>query len=182
MKLYFAYGANLNIESMRWRCPDAVPVEAMYLQDYRLAFSGVATIQPSPGEFVPGALWAITEKCEAALDIFEGYPTFYRKQTVTVDGMEIMFYVMNHDLPGEPSVNYLMTIAEGYQDWQLQLDDLWSAVRITQEESYDRMHRGNTPNTISTHRDVESMVYMESGNDLRWLRDDEYTHRDPAPF
>jgi len=181
MKLYFAYGANLNMESMRWRCPDAVPVKAMYLSDYRLTFSGVATIQPSPGEFVPGALWSITEKCEAALDVFEGFPTLYRKETIEIDGEPVMFYVMNHDSPGEPSVNYLMTIAEGYQDWRLELDDLWSAVRITQEESYD-LQRSTTTRNHRMGGSLENDLYMESGNDLRWLRDDESTHRDPAPF
>lgn len=122
---------------MRYRCPDAVPVETFYLQNYRLAFSNVATVKPSAGDYVPGALWTITEKCEASLDMFEGYPTLYRKQTIVQDGQEIMFYVMNSDRPYEPSLGYLMTIAEGYQDWGLPLDDLFDAVRDTQEEYYD---------------------------------------------
>lgn len=177
MKFYFAYGANLNIQSMRWRCPDAVPLQAMYLNDYRLAFSGVATIQPRVGEFVPGALWNITEKCEAALDVFEGYPTLYRKETIHLEDMEIMVYVMNHDAPSEPSINYLITIAEGYQDWRLELDDLWSAVKTTQEEAYDLQR-----STATTHRDsrmgrsLEDHVQLESSHDLRWLRDDELAH------
>jgi len=84
--------------------------------------------------------------------------------------------------PGEPSVSYLMTIAEGYQDWGLELEDLWSAVRITQEESYDYLQRRNTQKSLSSLGGMEDMVHMDSGHDLRWLRDDEYAHRDPAPF
>ena len=82
MKLYFAYGANLNIENMAQRCPSAVAIEPFYLHDYRLMFSGVATIEPALNARVPGALWAITEACEKSLDVFEGYPWLYRKQDI----------------------------------------------------------------------------------------------------
>ncbi len=160
---------------MNRRCPDAVAIEPMYLPDYRLAFSGVATIQPSQGNFVPGALWAITERCEASLDIFEGYPSMYRKETIMVDGMEIMFYAMNSNDPYEPNVNYLMTIAEGYQDWQLELDDLFDAVRITQQESYRHDLQRSTSSTRNTgqyHGLLESSLYLESSDGLCDLRDD----------
>ena len=136
MKLYFAYGANLNKEGMRVRCPGAMIVRSHQLKDWRLIFSGVATIQPSPGDTVSGAIWSITDKCEKSLDMFEGFPTLYRKEYIRIRGHEVMFYVMNHDKPSEPSLGYLMTIAEGYEDWNLQLDNLWNAVRTTQNESY----------------------------------------------
>jgi gamma-glutamylcyclotransferase (GGCT)/AIG2-like uncharacterized protein YtfP len=146
MKLYFAYGANLNMDGMAHRCPGAVAIQPFYLDDYRLAFSGVATIQPSPGDRVAGGLWAITEECEASLDCFEGFPTMYRKETVTVEGMEIMFYVMNSDPPQPPDPGYLMTIARGYQHFGLDLEDLDDAVRTTQEEHYD-LHRSTPSGT-----------------------------------
>lgn len=176
MKLYFAYGANLNKDSMKYRCPDAVEVMPFYLKDWRLSFSGVATILPSPGEQVPGALWAITEACEKSLDRFESYPTLYRKEQIQADGMEFMAYAMNHDEPWQPDINYLMTIAEGYENWSLPLEDLWSAVRTTQMETdYDLQWS----TTAGDRRDngMEELVRMESGHDLRWLRDDRSTYR-----
>lgn len=134
MKLYFAYGANLNISNMRYRCPDAVAVEPMYLHGWRLAFSGVATIQPDVDGCVPGGLWAISEQDEINLDCFEGWPYLYRKEILHYNGLEFMVYIMNSDLPSEPSSGYLMTIAQGYQDWSLDLEDLSLAVqRNTQE-------------------------------------------------
>jgi gamma-glutamylcyclotransferase (GGCT)/AIG2-like uncharacterized protein YtfP len=136
MKLYFAYGANLNLEGMSYRCPKSKPVKSLYLKDWQLCFSGVATVVPQKGSCVPGALWQITEECEASLDMFEGFPTLYRKETIKIGKDEIMFYVMNRDIPAEPSLGYLMTIAEGYEDWNLRLSDLWDAVRDTQDQVY----------------------------------------------
>jgi gamma-glutamylcyclotransferase (GGCT)/AIG2-like uncharacterized protein YtfP len=180
MKLYFAYGANLNIESMRHRCPGAVAIQPWYLDDHRLAFSGVATVQPAPGQRVPGALWAITNECERSLDRFEAYPSLYRKEQVQLDGRPVMFYVMNQDPPAEPAVDYLMTIAEGYEDFGLCLQDLWTAVKTTQEESYDLQWSTNTGSTHGeSDTDLADHVYLESGHDLRWLRDVQLAHRDP---
>ena len=174
MKLYFAYGANLNMEGMAYRCPQAVAIQPFYLEDYRLSFSGVATIQPRPGHRVAGALWAITEECERSLDVFEGFPSMYRKETVTVDGMEIMFYVMNSDQPWEPSIGYLMTIAQGYQNFGLPLADLRDAVETTQREQYD-LH-GSTTSGTGLDYTLEDDVSLESGDDLRWIRDLRVAH------
>jgi hypothetical protein len=136
MKLYFAYGANLNRDNMAWRCPDAVAVQPFYLMDWRLAFSSVATIQPSVGERAPGALWAISDRDEQALDVFEGWPSLYRKERIGQDGLEFMVYIMNSDRPSEPSGGYVATIAQGYQDWGLDLSDLDHAVQCTIQEQY----------------------------------------------
>lgn len=165
MKLYFAYGANLNLEGMRYRCPRAQQVGPFVLKDWRLSFSSVATIQPCPGSEVQGALWEITEECESSLDAFEGFPTLYRKHTVEIDGNEIMFYVMNNDRPREPGGGYLATIAEGYQDWNLDLEALWEAVKIVQEEEYwDRY--SNT--RASTKIDVRGIETMASNDNYIW--------------
>jgi gamma-glutamylcyclotransferase (GGCT)/AIG2-like uncharacterized protein YtfP len=132
--LYFAYGANLNCDSMRARCPAAEPVNSFFLRDWRLAFSGVATVLPAAGETVPGALWRITDACETSLDHFEAYPDLYRKHYVQQDGHDIMFYVMNTDHLAPPGLGYLETIADGYADWKLPVDPLVAAV----EESHSR--------------------------------------------
>ena len=178
MKLYFAYGANLNTLSMRYRCPDAVQVEAFYLNGYRLAFSGVATIVPDAKNYVAGALWAISESDEQALDVFEGWPTLYRKEIIQQDGLEFMVYVMNADTPSEPSVNYLMTIAEGYQDWDLDLVDLTDAVERTQQEIYQYdLHRSHTTGSDRYDAGLADDVYLQSLDDLPWVRDDGLAHR-----
>ena len=126
-QLYFAYGANLSIDSMAWRCPRAQPVSAFYLRDWRLELHCHATIRPSPGDSVAGALWSITPDCEASLDAFEGYPTYYSKRTLVQDGIEFMVYEMTPPLTGSPGRGYMDLLAEGYQDWHLPLQTLYQA-------------------------------------------------------
>ena len=52
---YFAYGSNMNLDQMGFRCPHARVAGTVCLEDYRLAFcgmsagNGVATIFPEKG-------------------------------------------------------------------------------------------------------------------------------------
>ena len=100
-KEYFAYGSNLNFEQMAYRCPEATAVGIAKLDGYELAFRrGFLTILPKEGASVEGLIWSITDHDESQLDCYEGYPTFYDKETLTVtdaDGTphKIMVYTMN---------------------------------------------------------------------------------------
>ena len=49
--LYFAYGSNINLDQMRYRCPDATVYGQAVLDNYDLRFrgSGVATVEPKEG-------------------------------------------------------------------------------------------------------------------------------------
>ena len=100
-----------------------------------------------------------------------------------MDGMPIMFYVMNHAAPSDPAVSYLETIAQGYGDFGLALDDLWAAVQCTKEMQDDMQwstHAGSPHRNTAT--DLADHVYLEPGHDLCWLRDVESSHRDPDPI
>ena len=131
-KLYIAYGSNLNLAQMANRCPTAAVVGASAMKDCRLLFRGahagaVATVEPYKGGCVPVLVWEITPADEAALDRYEGYPYFYRKEKIKVklDGKTVsaMVYIMNvaeDDLEayrplGCPSAYYYDTIREGYE-------------------------------------------------------------------
>lgn len=89
-RYYFAYGGNMNLEQMKYRCPAAEVVENVRLENYRLAFrgrapgNGVATVLPEKGSYVEGVLWKITEACEKSLDFYEGFPSFYGKESIRV--------------------------------------------------------------------------------------------------
>jgi hypothetical protein len=78
--LYFSYGANLHLQSMAIRCPNARPLRSAILENYQLIFSGVASIEPCQGSRVQGALWEITDQCERNLDLFEGIRLFIVKR------------------------------------------------------------------------------------------------------
>ena len=43
---YLAYGSNLNENQMRYRCPNAVKVGTLMLDDYQLEFRVFLTIVP----------------------------------------------------------------------------------------------------------------------------------------
>jgi gamma-glutamylcyclotransferase (GGCT)/AIG2-like uncharacterized protein YtfP len=126
---------------MSYRCPGATVLGGGELRDYRLLFRGahygaVATVEPKKGETVPVLLWSLTPRDEAALDRYEGWPTLYRKETLTVDfdgePVEVMAYVMNEGRPlGMPSENYYYTIAEGYDSAEFDIKVLDKAVRVS---------------------------------------------------
>ena len=124
-KLYAAYGSNLNREQMADRCPTARVLGASVMEDWRLLFRGahagaVATVEPFEGGSVPVLVWEISPADEAALDRYEGWPFFYRKETVQIklNGKTIsaMVYIMNEGRPlGQPSCYYYAAILEGYR-------------------------------------------------------------------
>ena len=59
--LYFAYGSNINLDQMQYRCPDATVYGQAVLDNYDLRFrgSGVATVEPKEGACVYGLLWEL---------------------------------------------------------------------------------------------------------------------------
>ena len=131
-KLYIAYGSNLNIEQMSWRCPTATIWGKGILKDWTLIFRSMrgpayATIKKDAGSNVPVVVWEIDRRSEFSLDRYEGYPSFYHKEDieVTMDNGEAitgMAYIMNQQaVPGIHSKSYVRTIMEGYLDNNLNL-------------------------------------------------------------
>lgn len=129
-KYYFAYGSNMNLGQMAFRCPVAEVVENVRVEGYRLAFcgrpsgNGVATILPEEGSHVDGVLWKITKECERSLDYYEGYPHLYGKETITVKNTkgterDVAVYTINEPYKSQPSVPsavYLEGILEGCRE------------------------------------------------------------------
>ena len=58
-KLYLAYGSNINLEQMAFRCPDSKVVTTGTISDYELQFRQVATIEPKEGSEVPVLIWEL---------------------------------------------------------------------------------------------------------------------------
>lgn len=142
-KVYLAYGSNLNFDQMEARCPEAVPLGPTTLKGMRLVFrggygSGVLTVEPAEGSEVPAFLFLITERDEAALDRYEGFPRFYHKETVEAElegkALEAMVYIMNEGHPyATPSCYYYSVCREGYGDCGLDEDCLKEAADFTAE-------------------------------------------------
>ena len=132
--LYFAYGANMNPESMKWRCPRAIPVGGFILRDWELQFYNHATIEPRKGAEVAGVIWDITVDCENSLDIFEGFPSYYTKRTWMQDDKLFFFYEMTNPKQGSPSRGYIDDIHQAYRHWQLPVQYLNQAVNVTTDK------------------------------------------------
>ena len=135
-RYYFAYGSNMHLGLMRFRCPDAEVVGNVRLEDYRLAFrgrapgNGVATVLPEKGSCVDGVLWKITEACEKNLDFYEGFPNFYGKETIQVKDQA----GTARDVPAKPSKFYLDGILEGCLENGLPTKAVMDAVKRTRQE------------------------------------------------
>ncbi|MCI6060861.1 MAG: gamma-glutamylcyclotransferase [Dorea sp.] len=142
-KYYLAYGSNLNVAQMRWRCPDARALGTATIEDYRLLFKGsktgsYLTIEAQEGAQVPVAVWEVSEEDEKRLDRYEGFPTFYYKKELelTFTGIKTgkkrkrkcFVYIMHEDRPiGIPSRSYVETCIEGYRDFGFNLKYLKDA-------------------------------------------------------
>ena len=132
-RYYLAYGSNLNIRQMAYRCPSARIIGTSVIPDYELLFKGsktgsYLTIEQKEGSQVPVAVWEVTEHDEEKLDSYEGFPTFYYKaeMELPVKGIRsgkirkrnTFVYIMHEDRPlGLPSSRYFQTCCEGYDSF-----------------------------------------------------------------
>ncbi len=130
-RYYLAYGSNLNVRQMRFRCPTALVVGRGVIKDYRLLFKGsktgsYLTIEKAKGYEVPVAVWKVDEACEESLDRYEGYPSFYYKKEIEIDFKSIkkglprhskaFVYIMHEERElGIPSRSYVEVCLEGYR-------------------------------------------------------------------
>ena len=132
-RYYLAYGSNLNIAQMQFRCPDAVIVGTAVIPDYELLFKGsltgaYLTIEPKQGSQVPVGVWEVSLTDEFRLDRYEGFPSFYYKKEIRISvadnrtgktrQRDAFVYIMHEDRKlGVPTSFYMRTCLEGYRDF-----------------------------------------------------------------
>ena len=118
--LYFAYGSNLNLFQMKRRCKDSIFLKKINLKDYRLTFRSkyrAADIEPKKNSVVPGGLFDISKSDEKKLDVYEDYPSLYKKFYFTYYGKKVMTYTMVNKTPFRfPTERYLNVVKRGYKD------------------------------------------------------------------
>ena len=153
-KYYIAYGSNLNMRQMKFRCPGALAVGTGFIKDYELLFKGsktgsYLTIEEKKGSSVPVAIWKVDGNHERALDRYEGYPSFYYKKEIEIDFISIerkqphrvkaFVYIMHEDRKlGTPSTRYFTTCAQGYRDFGFDTSLLMDAYNYSfREDEYE---------------------------------------------
>ena len=128
MIYYFAYGSNLHHAQMKKRCPRCRYVKKYTLNNYQLTFRskyGAADIERKVGKKVYGALYMISRCAEKRLDVYEEFPTLYKKIYFKSNGKKIMSYTMCRKTKlVPPTTRYLNIIKQGYRDCKLNIKSL----------------------------------------------------------
>lgn len=151
-RYYLAYGSNLNVRQMKWRCPTAKAIGTAVIKDYELLFKGsksgaYLTIEPKAGAEVPVAVWAVEPSDEFNLDRYEGYPTFYYKAELDLpvkyfSGKTVVrtafVYIMHEERPlGLPSGSYVRTCLDGYRNFDFDESILLAALENSRRGCYE---------------------------------------------
>ena len=127
MRLYFAYGSNMNVDQFDSRCPKSTPEAGATLRGYRLVINhrGVATLEKNRKSSVEGALYNLDSGDEAVLDVCEGVAGgFYKKHMLEVtldDGSraKALVYIDPKCQPGRARPGYLEKCIDGAREWGL---------------------------------------------------------------
>ena len=93
-------------------------------------------------------MWATTAADEAALDCYEGFPTFYYKaemelpikgiRTGKIRNRRCYVYIMHEDRPlGIPSGYYVRTCLEGYRAFGFAEEILMNAIENSRRMSHE---------------------------------------------
>ena len=159
--LYAAYGSNLSVSQMSYRCPDSEIVGTGKIMDYKLVFRLHADIEKHEGDFVPVLIWRISKADEKRLDRYEGVKGgYYHQENVSVvmddetdstngnkeinageKGKELvaMAYIMNtQDTISAPDAGYYQIIDEGYEHFGFDKKILKEALIESMDVRMDR--------------------------------------------
>ena len=133
MQYYFAYGSNLHHRQMKRRCPKCRYIKKHILHDYQLTFRskyGACDIERNVGKKVYGALFIISKCAEKRLDVYEEYPTLYKKIYFKYKGYRVMTYTMVRKTKlVRPTERYLNIVKQGYKDCKLNAKSLKVALQ-----------------------------------------------------
>lgn len=143
--LYIAYGSNMDLGQMVYRCPEAKLLGPSVLDGWRLMFKGsqsgnYATIERDEKCKTPVLVFDISNRDEVYLDRYEGFPHFYYKDYLDVPGYgTAMVYIMHEErLMGIPSQRYYDVLYKAYEEFSFDMSILEEALRYSTE------HRGKS--------------------------------------
>ena len=90
------------------------------LKSFKLTFRSkyrAADIEPKKKSIVPGALFKISKSDEKKLDVYEDYPSLYKKYYFYHYGKKVMTYTMVKKTPFTfPTERYLNIVKRGYKN------------------------------------------------------------------
>jgi len=110
---------------MKRRCKDSIFLKKINLKDFKLTFRSkyrAADIEYKKKSIVPGGLYEISKNDEKKLDVYEDYPTLYKKYYFHYYGKKVMTYTMvKKSIFKFPTERYLNVVKHGYKDCGLNI-------------------------------------------------------------
>ena len=145
-RFYLAYGSNLNLRDMSYRCKKAIPIGSTVLTNYRLVYKGSAdgyaylTIEPSKDSLVPVGIFNISFFDELRLNKYEGYPELYYKEHFPINiankEARALIYIMKNNFDYHlPNDQYIDTCMMGYDYFGFDKKVLEDAFDYTKRKS-----------------------------------------------
>ena len=153
-RFYLAYGSNLNLRDMSYRCKNAIPIGSTVLTNYRLVYKGSAdgyaylTIEPSKDSLVPVGIFNISFFDELRLNKYEGYPELYYKEhfPINIESKEAkaLIYIMKDNFDYHlPNDKYIDTCMMGYDYFGFDKKVLEDAFDYTKRKILTKSHTRN---------------------------------------
>ena len=177
MRLYFAYGSNLDRGQMQARCPGARVVGPARLRGHRLEFAGhsarwgggVATVVPAEGRAVEGVLYELRPEHLDALDVQEGHPFIYRRVVRTVEAAgqarRAFVYIMSEPERSPVGPRYLEVLRTEYRRLGFSEQDLLAAAQLPEGWHrvfvYGTLMRGEANHRLLALPEVEGEAQMD---------------------
>ena len=119
-------------DQMKKRCPKCKYIKKYILHGYQLTFRskyGACDIEKKSNKKVYGALYIISKCAERRLDVYEEYPTLYKKIYFKHKGHKVMTYTMVRKTKlVPPTERYLNIVKQGYKDCKLNMKSLNTAL------------------------------------------------------
>ena len=142
---YIAYGSNLDIETLKSRCPSVCIKGMSQLNNYKLVYRGIddylsyLTLEECEGSVVPIVLYEMNYLDINSLDQFEGYPILYTKNNLEIivneEKYNAFIYVMNDNYDYHmPSYHYIRICERGYNFYSFDNDVLNHALIDTKQK------------------------------------------------
>lgn len=134
--LYVSYGSNMNLDQMAYRCPHSKVVCNGILKGWKFVFNVHADIiRGEKTDVVPVVVWNIDDRDWARLDMYEGFPSYYVKEIVSVklsNGKKksAIVYVMADNRKGicPPMQSYFDGIIKGCLENGIDVEYLYDAL------------------------------------------------------
>jgi hypothetical protein len=149
MPLYFAYGANMDVEAMARRCPRSKPLNLARLMRHRLAVmrEGWLTATRDANADVHGVLWDVALADMRALDRYEGlgeglYVKAAQPVVVAAGAKRALIYFGTNCGPGVAQADYIAGVLLAARRWNLPDDAIARLERFAAEAGVAALSAG----------------------------------------